>query len=96
MEGDRSDQHNMHRMHVKLLAIRSLEETMRKIIKHHRGVKVRIFKDIDLEKSYGVPKGSPECKVEDDPSGSLAPPGDLEEKASHQIMPTCSLRECPK
>ena len=36
MEGDRHDQHNLHRMHVKLLAIRNLEETMQKIVNRRR------------------------------------------------------------
>ena len=39
-----------------------------------------------FRESYGVTKGSPECQVEDPPLGSLAPPGDLEENASHHFL----------
>ena len=38
---------------------------------------------MSFRESYGVPKGVRECEVEDDPCGNLAPPGDLEESASH-------------
>jgi hypothetical protein len=36
MEGDRFNQHNIHRMHVKLLGIRNLEEVMQKIVNRRR------------------------------------------------------------
>ena len=36
-----------------------------------------------FRESYGVTKGSPAHRLEDTPLGNLAPPGDLEESASH-------------
>ena len=45
----------------------------------------------DLVKSDGVLKGSLDTIVEDDPSDNLAPPGDLEENASHHVGQAVNL-----
>ena len=38
-----------------------------------------------FRESYGMTKGSPERRLEDGLLGNLAPPGDLEESASHHF-----------
>ena len=47
----------------------------------------RIFKNVDLTKSYHGPKGVQVRELEDDLSGSLAAPGHREENASHHFHP---------
>ena len=36
LEGDRYNQHHLHKMHIKLLAVRNLEESMQKIVSKRR------------------------------------------------------------
>ena len=45
----------------------------------------RILGLMKFRESYGVTKGSPVTRLEEPPLGSLAPPGNLEENASHHI-----------
>ena len=47
-----------------------------------------LFCFIDFMKRYHGSKGVPESIVEDGVLGNLAPPGDLEESASHHFMPS--------
>ena len=40
---------------------------------------------VNFKEKYSESKGFPACGLEDPPSGNLAPTGDLEETASHNL-----------